>query len=156
MWVKLEVTYEGTTKVNEAHISSLVNEYELFKMAEDENVEDMFSRFSKIVCELKSLGMVYSNGLQVRKLVRSLPKAWETKTAILEDGDLQIMMDDELRGNLMAYEQNHINTYIKDDKKKTVAFTSETSKVREEVYEYQDEGMTLINRRVRQMLRQRK
>lgn len=38
-----------------------------------------------------SLGMVYSNALQVRKLVRSLPKAWETKTAILEDGDLHKM-----------------------------------------------------------------
>jgi len=88
MYDKLEVTYEGTTKVKEAQISSLVNEYELFKMAEDENVETMFSRFSKIVCELKSLGMVYSNGLQVRKLVRSLPKAWETKVAILEDRDL--------------------------------------------------------------------
>ncbi|XP_049394650.1 uncharacterized protein LOC125858929 [Solanum stenotomum] len=60
-------------------------------MAKDENVEDMFSRFRKIVCELKSLGMVYSNGLQGRKIVRSLPKAWETKAAILEDGDLQKM-----------------------------------------------------------------
>ncbi|XP_049394800.1 uncharacterized protein LOC125859121 [Solanum stenotomum] len=83
MWDKLEVTYEGTTKVKEAQISSLVNEYKLFKMAEDENVETMFSRFSKIVCELKSFGMVYSNELQVRKLVKSLLKAWETTAAIL-------------------------------------------------------------------------
>ena len=63
MWDKLEVTYEGTTKVKEARISLIVNEYELFKMVEDENVKSMFSRFSKIVCELKSLGMVYSNAL---------------------------------------------------------------------------------------------
>jgi len=125
MWDKLEVTYEGTNKVKEARISSLVNEYELFKMAENENVEDMFSRFNKIICELKSLGMVYSNGLQVRKLIRSLPKAWQTKVAILEDGDLQKMTYDELRGNLMAYEQIHINRYNKDDKKKMVAFTAE-------------------------------
>ncbi|XP_049405043.1 uncharacterized protein LOC125868438 [Solanum stenotomum] len=94
MWDKLEVTYEGTTKVKEALINSFVNEYELFKMAEDENVESKFSRFSKIVYELKSLGMVYSNALQVKKLVRSLPKAWETKAAILEDGDLQKMTYD--------------------------------------------------------------
>lgn len=52
IWDKFEVTYEGTTKLKEARISSLVNEYELFKMAEHENVESMFSRFSKIVCEL--------------------------------------------------------------------------------------------------------
>lgn len=65
MWNKvLEVTYERTNK--EARISSLVNEYELFKMAEDENVENVFSRFSKIIHELKFLGMIYSNGLHVR------------------------------------------------------------------------------------------
>ena len=113
MWDKVEVTYEGTTKVKEARISSLVNEYELFKMADDENVESMFSRFSKIFCELKSLGMVYSNSLQVSKLFKSLPKAWETKAAIQEDGDRQYMTYDELRGNLIAYEQNHINMYNK-------------------------------------------
>lgn len=50
MWYKLEVTYEGTTKVKEARISSLVNEYELFKMTEQKNIESMFSRCSKIVC----------------------------------------------------------------------------------------------------------
>lgn len=73
MWDKLDVTYEGTTKVTEARISSLVNEYELFKMVDDEYVESMFSRFNKFFYELKSLGMVYSNSLQVNKLVRSLP-----------------------------------------------------------------------------------
>ena len=75
MWDKVEVTYEGTTKVKEARISSLVNEYEFFKMDGDENVETMLSRFNKIIFELKLLGMVYSNALQVRKLVRSLSKA---------------------------------------------------------------------------------
>ena len=59
MWEKLYVTYEGTTNVKEAIISSVVNEYELFKMANDENVESTFSRFCLIACELKSLGMVY-------------------------------------------------------------------------------------------------
>ena len=35
MWDKLEVMYEGTTKLKEAQISLLVNEYELFKMAKE-------------------------------------------------------------------------------------------------------------------------
>ena len=96
MWDKLEVTYEGTTKVKEAQISSVVNEYELFKMTGDENVEFMLSRFKKIVCKLKLLGMVCSNALQVRKLVRNLPKNWETKASILEEGDLHKMTYEEL------------------------------------------------------------
>ena len=45
------------------------------------------------------------------------------------------MTYNELRGNLMAYEQNHINRYNKDDKKKIVAFTGETSDIGEEVDE---------------------
>jgi len=46
--------------------------------------------------------------------------------------------------------------YNKDDKKKTVAFTPETSEIGKEVGEDQDERMTLINQRVIQMLRQRR
>ncbi|KAH0765629.1 hypothetical protein KY285_001500 [Solanum tuberosum] len=93
-------------------------------MPEDENVENLCSR--------------------------SLPKAWETKTAILEDGDLEKMTYDELRGNLMAYEQNHINIFHKDDKRKKVAFKAGTTEVEEEIDETQSEGMALINQGVRQ------
>ena len=89
IWDKLDVTFEGTTKVKEAQISSLVNEYELLKMVVDENVKSVLSRFNKNFCELKLLGMVYSNALQIRIFVRSLPKAWVTKDSILEEGDLQ-------------------------------------------------------------------
>ena len=59
MWDYLYVTYEGTTKVKKAQISSLVDEYDVYKTVDDENVESMFSRFSKIVIELISVGMVY-------------------------------------------------------------------------------------------------
>ena len=38
----------------------------------------------------------------------------------------------------MAYEQNHINRYNKDDKKKTMAFTGETLQTEEEADENQD------------------
>lgn len=37
-----------------------------------------------------------------------------------------------------------------------MAFTAETSEIEENVGENQDEGMALINRGVRQMLRQRR
>ena len=50
----------------------------------------------------------------------------------------------------MAYEQNHINRYNKDDKKNIVAFTAETSDIGKEADEYQSEGMSLINRGVKQ------
>ena len=66
------------------------------------------------------------------------------------------MTYDELRGNLIDYEQNHINKYNKNDKKKIVVFTPETTNIQEEVNEYQSEGMTLTNKGVKQMFRQRR
>lgn len=56
----------------------------------------------------------------------------------------------------MEYEQNHINRYNKDYNQKTVAFTAETTEIKEESYENLDEGMTLVTRGVRKMLRQRR
>lgn len=66
------------------------------------------------------------------------------------------MTYDDLRGNIMAYEQIHINRYKKYDKKKRVAFIVYTSDVGDEADENQDERMTLITRGVRKMLKQRR
>ncbi|XP_070046315.1 uncharacterized protein [Nicotiana tomentosiformis] len=55
IWDKLEVTYKGTNKINETRINLLVCDYELFQMKDGESVEEMFSRFSKILGDLKSL-----------------------------------------------------------------------------------------------------
>ena len=51
----LEVIHEGTNKVKEAKISSLVRKYELFKMNKDEPITEMFTRFTNITNDLKSL-----------------------------------------------------------------------------------------------------
>ncbi|GAV82668.1 LOW QUALITY PROTEIN: zf-CCHC domain-containing protein/DUF4219 domain-containing protein/UBN2 domain-containing protein, partial [Cephalotus follicularis] len=69
MWDLLEVTYEGTNQVKEK-ISMLVHEYELFLMHDNENISDMFTRFTTIVNSLKNLGESYSNQELVRKLLR--------------------------------------------------------------------------------------
>ncbi|XP_009773152.1 uncharacterized protein [Nicotiana sylvestris] len=84
MWDKLEVTYEGTSKVKETHINILVHDYELFHMKEGESIEKMFAKFSKIISNLKAFGKPYSSGDQVGKILRSLPTTWKTKVVILE------------------------------------------------------------------------
>lgn len=59
MWGKLEVTYKGTDKVKETIVGLLVYEYELFQMKEEESVENMFGRISKMISELKATGKEY-------------------------------------------------------------------------------------------------
>ena len=72
---KLEVTHEGISQVKEYKINTLVHNYELFKMKTDESITDMFTRFTDIIKGLKSLGKVYPNNEQVRKILRSLSEA---------------------------------------------------------------------------------
>nr|XP_018623550.1 uncharacterized protein LOC108943686 [Nicotiana tomentosiformis] len=67
MWDKLEVGYEGTSKVKETQINMLVHDYELFRMKEGESIEEVFERFSKIIGDLKTFGKLYSSGDQEEK-----------------------------------------------------------------------------------------
>nr|XP_009787985.1 PREDICTED: uncharacterized protein LOC104235856 [Nicotiana sylvestris] len=64
MWDKLEVTYERINKVKETRINLLVREYELFQMKDRESAEEMISRFSKILGDLKSFGRTIKSGEQ--------------------------------------------------------------------------------------------
>ncbi|XP_019246518.1 PREDICTED: uncharacterized protein LOC109226178 [Nicotiana attenuata] len=124
MWDKLEVTYEGTSKVKETRINRLIRDYELFQMKEDESIEDMFGRFRKIVGDLKSFGRPYSSGEQIRKILRSLPIVWQPEVVALEYGDLDKLSYDELRGDLIAFEQTHLKKHEHEEKKKSVASKS--------------------------------
>ncbi|XP_075103477.1 uncharacterized protein LOC142178053 [Nicotiana tabacum] len=64
MWDKLEVTYERTSKVKETRIKLLVYDYKLFQMKEEESMEEMLGRFSKIIGDLKAFGKPYSSALE--------------------------------------------------------------------------------------------
>ncbi|XP_019241007.1 PREDICTED: uncharacterized protein LOC109220995 [Nicotiana attenuata] len=137
MWDKLEVTYEGTSKVKETRINRLIRDYELFQMKEDESIKDMFGRFSKIAGDLKSFGRPYSSGEQVRKILRSLPTLWQPKVVALEYGDLDKLSYDELRGDLIAFEQTHLKKHGHEEKKKSVV---SKSTIAESESEAEEEG----------------
>lgn len=118
MWDKLEVTYEGTSKVKETHINMLVHDYELFSMKEGEFNEETFARFSKIINDIKAFGKPYTSGDQVRKILRSLPTTLQTKVVTLESQDLNKLSYDELRGELIAFEKTHLKKTSQEEKKK--------------------------------------
>ncbi|WJZ99484.1 hypothetical protein VitviT2T_017926 [Vitis vinifera] len=73
--------------------------------ADFESIVEMFSRFLVIVNGLEALGKTYTEVEKVMKILRSLPKKWETKvTAIQEAKDLNKLSLEELIGSLMTYE----------------------------------------------------
>ena len=74
IWDKLVVTYEGISQIRETKINMLVHQYELFKMQPGETIKEMFTRFTDITNNLKSLGKKYTNEEMVRKVLHCLPK----------------------------------------------------------------------------------
>ncbi|XP_070007345.1 uncharacterized protein [Nicotiana sylvestris] len=102
IWEALQTTHEGTTQVKQSKIDMLTTEYELFKMKDDESIQDMHTRFTSIINELHSLGDVIPRNKLVRKILSALPGSWESKVnAITEAKDLQTLTMDESIDNIV-------------------------------------------------------
>nr|XP_016450027.1 PREDICTED: uncharacterized protein LOC107774884 [Nicotiana tabacum] len=105
IWEALQTKHEGTTHVKQSKIDMLTTEYELFRMKDDESIQDMHTRFTSIINKLHSLGEIIPRNKLVRKILYVLPSSWESKVnAITEAKDLQKLTMDELVGNLKTYE----------------------------------------------------
>ncbi|XP_075085050.1 uncharacterized protein LOC142168287 [Nicotiana tabacum] len=104
IWEVLQIAHDGTTQVKQSKIDMLTTEYELFRMKNDESIQDMHTRFTSIINELHSLGEIIPRNKLVRKILSLLPSSWESKVnAIIEAKDLQKLTIDELIGNLKTY-----------------------------------------------------
>jgi len=87
-------------------------------MGDRETVMEMYTRFSQITNELKSMGKSFTTEELVRKIPRFLPHSWEAKvTAIKEAKDMNKITLDELVGNLQTYELRR-NSQQKEETKK--------------------------------------
>ena len=105
IWDALQVAHEGTNQGKQSRIELLMRKYELFEMGDRETVMDIYTRFTHITNELKSLGKSFTTEELVRKILRFLPQSWEAKViAIQEAKDMKKITSDELIGNLQTYE----------------------------------------------------
>ena len=71
--ISLLVTHDGTSQVKRAKIDLLRYQYENFKMHENESINDMITKFTKITNGLSSLGEEINNDQKIRKVIRALP-----------------------------------------------------------------------------------
>nr|XP_009757540.1 PREDICTED: uncharacterized protein LOC104210350 [Nicotiana sylvestris] len=65
----LQTAHEGNTQVKQSKIDLITTEYELFRMKDDESIQDMHTRFTSIINELLSLGEVIPRNKLVRKIL---------------------------------------------------------------------------------------
>ena len=103
IWQILQVTQEGTNKVEKSKISILVHKFKLFKMEKNEIIVEMITQFTDITNSLVALRKEYTQVEKVRKVFWALTSDWEKKTtAIEETNDLSTLTLENLVGNLMA------------------------------------------------------
>lgn len=101
----LKMTHEGNLQVKETEAMTLIQNYEVFKMEEEELVEAMFSRFQILVAGLKVLDKGYSTSDHVNKIIRILPTKWRPMvTALKLSKDLNKMTLEELISSLRSHE----------------------------------------------------
>ncbi|XP_015158487.1 uncharacterized protein [Solanum tuberosum] len=118
---------------------------------EGETIFEMNSRFTSITNELRCLGEPIPLIKQVRKILKVLPKSWESKVDVITEAkDLKTLAMDELIGNLHTYELNKKQgTSMKEGKReKSIALKMSQPEVTEE-----DDEMTYVTRRFQKIIK---
>jgi len=122
-------------------------------MHENESIDDMITKFTKITNGHSSLGDAIDNDQKVRKFIRALPLSWEVKTTTLKElNDKEEMELIGLIGNLTTHEmEKKASEEAAQQKKKTIAFKSTPTISKDYEEEEDDEDLSLLVRNVRRM-----
>ena len=154
IWDALQIAHEGTNQVKQSRIELLMRKYELFEMGDKETVMEMYTRFTHITNELKSLGKSFTTEELVRKILRFLPQSWEAKVmAIQEAKDMESISLDELIGNLQTYELRK-NSQQKEEAKKDRGLVLKV--MDEDSSDLDDEEMAMITRKFKRFFKKSK
>ena len=105
VWDILQTTYEGTKGVKDTKLQMLTTCFEELKMGEDESFDSFYLKLNEIVTSKLNLGERIPNENIVRKVLRSLPKAFHPKVVAIEESkDIDQIKIHELIGSLQTYE----------------------------------------------------
>ncbi|XP_073133852.1 uncharacterized protein [Henckelia pumila] len=105
IWEKLTHLCERNDQTKENKLTVVIQMFDNVKMKPGETMTEFDERFSNIICELISLGKIYTNREIALKVMRALPKEWDVKTiAMRESKDLNKLELHDLFADLKAYE----------------------------------------------------
>ena len=136
VWDTIQTLCEGTEQVRENKMQLFVQTYEHFHYKAGESLNDVFSRFQKLLNALKLYGRVYLVKDSNLKFLRSLPKDWKPMTVALRQAhDFNEYSLDKLYGILKTYEleiQQDEEMEKSSKKEKSVALVAEKSDEKDE------------------------
>ena len=111
---KLNIIYEGESKVKESKLQTYRGKFENLKIKEEENLGEYFLKIDEVVNSIRGPAGNLKEKEVVKKVLRTLPMKYDSKISTIEErDDLDLLTMDQLHGILTAYEmrmgQNNIS-----------------------------------------------
>jgi len=122
-------------------------------MHDNDTIDDMVTRFTKIINGLAFLGNAIDNDQKVRKVIRALLPSWDVKATTLKElNDKKGMKLIGLIGNLKTHEmERKRREEMALQKKKIIAFKSTPTISDDDDKEEDDEEFSLLVKNERRM-----
>jgi len=122
-----------------------------FEMSDKETVMEMYTRFTHITNELKSLGKSFTTEELVGKILRFLPQSWEANvTAIQEAKNVNAISLDEFIGNLQTYEIRRSSQQKQETKRDRGLVLKALD---DDGLDFEEEEMAMITRRFKKFFK---
>jgi len=123
-------------------------------MLENESIDEMLTRFTKITNGLSSLSDTIDNDQKIWKVIKALPKAWKVKATTLKELNNREEMD--FSGFIRNLKTHEMEMKMREErktlKKKAIAFNATPSFFDEkESSEDDDEDFAMLIRKVGKM-----
>ena len=147
------VTHEGTSQVKKAKIDLYRSQYDNFTVHENDSIDDIVTRFTKITNDLVSLDDAIDNDQKVRKAILALSPSWEVKATTLKElNDKEEMELISFIGNPKTHEMKRkVREEMAPKKKKMLAFKFTPTGSDDDEEEEDDEYLSLLVRNVKRM-----
>jgi hypothetical protein len=107
VWLKLCITYEGSSEIKSSRRDTYNRQYQTFSQKPGESLDDFFARFESIVSSLRSCGpLSYSDNERAKQLLYALDDSiWDMKiTALEESADFATLDTEKLFSKLKSHE----------------------------------------------------
>ncbi|XP_006595267.1 uncharacterized protein LOC114381587 [Glycine soja] len=104
-WDTLEKSYAGDNKLKKVKLQTLIRQYELLQMSDQESISEFFSRILEITNQMNAYGDKQSDLGIIDKVLRTLTPRFDHIVVVIEQGqNLEEMKIEELQGILEAQE----------------------------------------------------
>jgi len=122
-------------------------------MHDNDSIDDMVTRFTKITNDLTSLGDAIDNDQKVRKVICALSPSWKVKATILKElNDKEEMKLIGLIGNFKTHEmESKAREEMAPQKKKMITIKSIPTISDDDDEEDDDEELSLLVKNLRRM-----